>query len=380
MIPIEMQSYSPVLRPKGGERDALIYLDPTVRPHLLPYWVLCPPGEKDQEKRRPLTNDELIHENARRIGYCWPLRPCLVDPRFLYSRLGDDSRDWLPNLYRAIAAAHGRAIPVASLSDFSSASRVEGLKKAVDPTNIGLALRLTLDETMDSALPTQIQSALRALVARPDQTVLVIDGSGSHLDLETTPEVVSGVILKLMETGLWRRIIFQSTSYPEANPAKPNTLEILPRPEFGIWRRVRETDPTLRENVMFGDFGADSAKFHFESVNIAPIRHFRICTSSEWLVPRGENDVPHRVATRTAATHLVSDARYSGRAFSWGDNFLFERSNGFNGPGSSTTWRAVNTNHHLTMVVRDIGTLNNFEIGRYAHGDFDNQMQLMFDH
>ena len=277
-------------------------------------------------------------------------------------------------LLRHVENSHGLPIPVLSIADFNSGHRIDGFREVIDATNKGVALRLTLDETTDTSLATRIQVALRSVVARPDQTILIVDGSNSHLDSETTTDVVASALLNAMEIGLWRRIVFQATSYPETNPATAGSMEVLPRPEFGIWCRVREHDSALRNLLMYGDFGADSAKFHFRSGKCAPIPHFRISTQTEWLVSRGEQQASFEHSTKSAAKRIVEDKRYAGRAFSWGDNFLYERAASLCTPGMA--WRAVNMNHHLTQVLAGIGALEKFGVGAYAFTDSDDQSDM----
>lgn len=48
---------------------------------------------------------------------------------------------------------------------------------------------------------------------------------------------------------------------------------------------------------------------------------------------------------------VVNSPIYSGEKFSWGDGQIYDKSKRIGGPGNSTTWRQINTNHHITLMV-----------------------------
>lgn len=99
--------YVPVLRLKQGEYLALTEIAPDISARIRPHFVIPPLGEPDPEKGRSLDIGELVPNSGYRVGRYWPLRPCFLDARFLFSALGEvESTDWLPRLYET-AAHHG---------------------------------------------------------------------------------------------------------------------------------------------------------------------------------------------------------------------------------------------------------------------------------
>ena len=62
------------------------------------------------------------------------------------------------------------------------------------------------------------------------------------------------------------------------------------------------------------------------------------------------------------ATRLVASVHFAGRAFSLGDRYIADTARDKDGPGSPTTWRQVNTIHHLTRVVTDLGPQRGYQI------------------
>jgi NAD(P)-dependent dehydrogenase (short-subunit alcohol dehydrogenase family) len=62
------------------------------------------------------------------------------------------------------------------------------------------------------------------------------------------------------------------------------------------------------------------------------------------------------------ATRIVASAHFAGRSFSLGDKYIADTANDKDGPGNATSWRRVNTVHHLTRVVADLGPQRGYQI------------------
>ncbi|WP_414094015.1 beta family protein [Escherichia albertii] len=60
--------------------------------------------------------------------------------------------------------------------------------------------------------------------------------------------------------------------------------------------------------------------------------------------------------TKNLCTTLVSSPEYQvfGSKFSWGDDYIYQRSLGANKSGGSKEWRKVAHTHHITLVVRQL--------------------------
>lgn len=54
------------------------------------------------------------------------------------------------------------------------------------------------------------------------------------------------------------------------------------------------------------------------------------------------------------AKKLVESQHYLGPEFSWGDSQILQGSLGQGTPGNSTTWIAIDTNHHIAYVVAEV--------------------------
>jgi hypothetical protein len=128
--------------------------------------------------------------------------------------------------------------------------------------------------------------------------------------------------------------------------------------------------------MLFGDYAADCAKMMFGESGGRAIRHYRYATPDSWIVQRGAASGSDASAMRDVCQRIVANSAFAGRSFSSADEYIFLTSTGEAGPGNSTTWRAVNTTHHVTRVVADIGGVRGFALRRRAFRDLQEQLSL----
>jgi hypothetical protein len=153
--------YVPALRLKQGEYRGLRRLSPDIAEKILPRVVVPPPKERDPEKGRLLTKDEIVYETGRRIADHWPLRDTLLDVRFLFKEFGEvESAEWLPRIFDVARAAGAKPIPIADLSD-ALTPRIVGLRRTLArECTTKIAIRVEYDE-IDGDLEAKIAASIR---------------------------------------------------------------------------------------------------------------------------------------------------------------------------------------------------------------------------
>jgi hypothetical protein len=72
----------------------------------------------------------------------------------------------------------------------------------------------------------------------------------------------------------------------------------------------------------------------------------------------------------------VRSGRFAGRGFCSADDYIFKTAMGWDGPGNGTTWREINTAHHITRVVRDIGNIRGMS---FAEPKFSDDQLSLFE-
>ena len=188
----------------------------------------------------------------------------------------------------SLAKRTEKPIPVVTLSDaigpralaFRASLAIENITKA--------AIRIKYGE-MDAQLASRVAAAMTSLGLTPlDCTVLIDFADADFSDAFAVASIAQGAMEDLQVIGRWQQIVFQGTNYPEVNPANPDGIAIIPRNEWLAWKEAIKLDGSSPENLIFGDYGADCAKFEFKKTSGGiPIRHYRYATSDSWLVVRG---------------------------------------------------------------------------------------------
>lgn len=370
--------YVPALRLKQGEYKGLRRLSPDVADKILPRLVIPPPKERDPEKRRPLTKDEVIYETGRRIAAHWPLRNALLDVRFLFKDFGEiESADWLPRIFDVAREAGARPIPMVELSD-ARTPRIVGTRQTLARNEISkIGIRVEYTE-IDDDLPEKITALMMALGVTPNECTVLADFADADF---SNPEAVADIAQRAVEDlqfiGRWHQIVFQGTNYPVVNPAQPNSKKEIPRNEWLAWKRAIKLDGKSSNHLLFGDYGADCAEFKFSNKSGGiPIRHYRYATPGSWLVVRGEATGKTDQVMQDVCQRILASGLFAGRQFSSADDYIYRTAKGWDGPGNGSTWREINTAHHITRVVRDIGAIKGISFSDVKVSDPTDQFSL----
>jgi len=356
-------SYAPVLRLKAGEYLALGELGSDVADRLLPYFIIPPFGEPDPEKGRPLTPQEIVNEPGRRVGKHWPRRSCLLDARFLLDVLEpSEVRSSLVGLFRAAHQANAAPTPVAALSYVLGEDGTTVYSDVLQKFGPSIALRIEMTELGDpSRLTDLLYAATSRLSIRPQDCILVLDLSEADFaNPKNVGEFLESTLFEIVGMGEWAGVVSQGTSYPEVNPASPNSLKVLPRTDWLAWRQAAGA-LEFKSEILFGDFGADCSRFAFGKGRAA-IPHLRYSTPVQWLISRGEKKHADSTALSHVATRIVDSGSFSGPEFSWGDEYIYSLAQGKEGPGNPMVWRKANTVHHITQVIGDLGAIYGYTV------------------
>ena len=377
--------YVPALRLKQGEYRALQKLSNDISDKIRPRLIVPPAKEFDPEKKRLLSKDEIAYLTGRRIAEHWPLKSAYLETQYLNKHFGENEVDvWLPRIFGLAREAGANLIPVATLDDLVG-KRVSAFEKIIEPAaSLKLAIRVTSDE-IDHELGKRITSAIGAIGIDPKQISLIADFCDADFsNLEVSSGVLQGALEDLQAIGQWDQVIFQGTSYPIKNPAKsgtetaPVSIERVSRNAWLSWNQAITSDANSSERLIYGDYGADSAKMAFKFGGGAPaIRHFRYATDQEWLVVRGTDTGSHANVMPLVSEKILDSGDFAGRGFSVADDRIYKIAKGLSvGPGGASQWREINMIHHITRVVRDIGARKGLTFKDRFYTDETAQIEL----
>ena len=354
MYSIDHMDYSPFLRGKSGEFLGLEKLRDQIKARIVPTIILPSLSIKDMEKRRVLNKREAPRTFIKRIAGSWKKRPFFIESRFI--KFDPDPNKDAATLHAMLELCEQhdcKAIPVIDLR--TPEPRLQIYKDYIATTQSGAAFRITLGDLTRPGLESRVPQVLSTTGLSLDQAALLIELAGATIvDKKAFAELILMSFLKLSEVGHWSKIVIASSNFPKTNPATKNNHAVVPRLEWGAWQEAARSDERLKLSV-FGDFGADNGKIEFSEGGGAAIIHLRYATSENWLIPRG-GPTTDKIdgSIRFVAARIVNNSYFAGDRFSWGDEFIADCANNACSPGSPTTWRAVNMNHHITRVVVDI--------------------------
>jgi hypothetical protein len=121
-------------------------------------------------------------------------------------------------------------------------------------------------------------------------------------------------------------------------------------------------DSQISKYGIFGDFGADNTSIEFDGGGM-PVPHLRYATQNNWFVCRG--GPPHELgdgSIRQVCRWITESPYFAGEIFSWGDEAISDLAASRSDVKTASYWRSINMNHHMTMAVRDLSTLNKTKI------------------
>lgn len=369
MATLTQPSYVPALRMKAGELEGLRDLAPDVADRVLPRMIIPPPEEREDALQAQLLKAEGSPNVADALAAHWWGRPVLVDSTYLIPDLGRETVGcWLPEMFARARRAGVLAIPLVALPDLTSDTR-EAFKAACGAGPTRLAVAVSADDLVGPDALFPLLRHLEAMRLAPSDCSIVADFSASDFaDPDIVAPIIGGALELLQEVGTWGQVVFQGTNYPDKNLAEPGGNYRVLRNEWRAWCKAVGFDPATAEHMLFGDYAADCATMTFGGRGRRAIRHYRYTTPDAWIIERGADQGADAVAMRDVCRRIVASRDFAGRSFSAADECIFLTARGDIGPGTATRWRAVNTTHHITRVVADIGRVRGFVLRQRADG------------
>jgi len=357
--------YSPALRMKAGELEGVKHLAADVADCVLPRFIVPPSSERDEAA--PLLMDmDRTPDISHLLAGAWRRRAALIDLTYVIDEFGRDrAESWLPLMFERARKKEVRAIPVALLSDIADCSGA--FKAAIDnaeATKFGFLV--PSDEMVGPEFRVAVDTALTSLGLDAQECVVIADfGAAEFSEPEIVSPIIAGALETLQEVGRWQQVIFQGSHYPDKNPAPEGGFEIWPRNEWVAWRRAVAFDPTTAEQMIFGDYAADCSRILFGGNPGKAIRHIRYTTGEKWRIQRGTKSGRDRDCMHRVYKELVASGDFAGSGFSEADAYIAHAAEHSVAPhGNAKIWRQLNTTHHITQVVSDIGQVRGVGIKR----------------
>ena len=326
--------YWPILRPRRGEFAALHHLDPAAARHVTPIFEVEGHASLAQLARSLPPKTAAIAVDVGNV----PDSPDPLDSPLL--DLAEDLVDLgIPMVPVLRAYDSGRR-----LIDHGLAARMH-LRRAV------LRLQPHVDAAKPDAAAATTDRVLRGSGLEAERVDLLIDLAETACVAHATEvEERARRVLRWARTIPWRSI-------GVASGAMPPNLDDLPtdepvavgRLDARIWARLAEND------VNYGDYGVTSPVRRNGVQYHRQLPTLRYTAERDWWIYRwarrgGRSDDRCHDLCRT----LVGSAQWpaTGARFSWGDAEIARRARTARGAGSSASWIAWSTSHHIAHVLK----------------------------
>jgi T4 beta protein len=353
------QIYVPILKGKEGEFAALEVLTAEVKRHLMPL-IEVPKVPYDYANDRPAKSlDDHVAGIAERLRKCFSQAPLYLDlPWFEGEEDLRDGRVAFESVLNDCARLGVQAVPV--VSRVNSPKYLAAARRYAATSRRGICVRLLVkdfEEEID--LDAEIDRLLIGLSDTECDLLIDLEDLSPVANREV---LVARSIFSMIPTNKnWRRMIMAATSFPEdLSDVDAATTTKLPRREWELWQTLqRRSNKLPRPNLIFGDYAiSHPIPTELDPRTMRMSANIRYTTPNDWLVLKGRNVRQYGFDQYFELCKVLVDrAEFSGKQFSWGDNYIAECADGLTGPGNATTWRKVGTNHHLTLVVKEIAKL-----------------------
>lgn len=343
--------YIPILKWKAGEQAALRNLTPSVKQALLPLLEVVDVPVRTGGGSNKSIQEHLNHA-ANQMEKCWgPSAPLLVDPHLVAPGRSVNGASALTYLLEQAHSLDVAAVPVVSTR--IPAADLRALASVVD--GVGVAMREPIGTVLKSSFPSTLMRALQVLGVEPGQVDFVLDvrevSDGSR---EAITAAVETAIKRLPAISEWRSLTVAAAAFPVNLTGLRPGIHALPRADWDLWTSLSD----LPRQPSFGDYAIahpDLPDLDMRKVKVSA--SIRYTTPDVFMVARGRVVTDDRHGGYGQFTTLAADVMnhrsFAGPGFSWGDAYIVECAQG-NGTGNLTTWRQVGTNHHLTMVVKQL--------------------------
>jgi hypothetical protein len=332
--------YRPILRARRGELTALHHLDPATAHRVLPILEMSTPGR------------DAVHETADLIHLVRDAKPATGMLAIDVGALADpDDPLRSPPLDLAEALADHDVGMVTVVRAYDSDRRLfeHGLAARIHKQHAMLRLQPHVDAATPAVADAFAERALRGTGLEPEQLDLIIDlaetGCQSH---SAHVEEQARRIARWARGRPWRSLTI-------AAGAMPANLDDLPTDEaVRVGRRDASLYARLAEpGIGYADYGVTSPARRY-GLHHRQLPTLRYTADADWWIYRwarrgGRGDDRCYDLCRA----LVGSAHWpaAGARFSWGDAEIARRSRTAPGAGTSSSWMAWSTSHHIAHVL-----------------------------
>ena len=348
--------YVPLMGAKTGEFTALIKLPEVISEKVMPVFEL--PAKSDTQ-----LFEESIQKTATKAGKAWGGRPAFLDiSKWKPNAQTENGIHVLEYAFSAFRSTGIAVQPIVGYDRWDDSTYSRALRNICFSAKTTPCIRLDSEAVRDDMLDVdyfleRMNEIMESLSVDPANCYVMLDfGNVASLVVPDLIEEIERAVGVLRGFG-FRTVIVAGGSMPTVvNDAvsTTNTEGCIPRIEMLAWKAVFSASKDT--SIIFGDYVIRSPNA-LENV-IAPDANAKIryTISNQYFVVRGQSKRLESLTSQNKrlSKTLVASAHYMGNTFSWGDTDILNCSIGIREIRDPTTMIAVDSNHHVVVVVAEI--------------------------
>ncbi|GKX27838.1 hypothetical protein SH1V18_03180 [Vallitalea longa] len=343
-----LQLYTPILKWKKGEQDALQKLSEEHRKKIIPLIELI---------------DYIEPEN-----FIETIKSCFNYPIYLDTIIAaEDDRDFLLSI---IKNSNGLAYPVLYYDDLH-----ETIDK-IYPLVKRIAVRLTLPSDIEAPEYEDIFENIRDCKKKfaDIEIDLIMDlqvietKREANIHMSELKMVLEEFCLK--DVKILNKILISCTSFPSKLSIKSGETKEFDRLDIKIFKKIYNNKrfSLLRDKLIYSDYGVTKftdSEIDFSHLQYGILPKIKYTTQDKYIVMKGKKDHKRNVMVVSCfdMSHTIVSANYYyGKEFSFGDNQIYCKAHRLNGhgPGNNGQWVTIVANHHIVALIQQLSNLYDF--------------------
>jgi hypothetical protein len=364
--------YVPILRWKQAEKLALHRLRIDDKIKMTPLIELTP--APFLPKRREASTDDdnkskllvvtdptpdpgsVLRRHAKEVLRFWGYSPFFLEVRHLEGTVPlINGKTHCLAFFAELARNYRlKLVPVTGLNP--SITHQSAIAEALNSDNNGLCLRVNVAELLDKGFANRSANSLKTFGTSIANSDLLIDYGVFNAEATGIFDLISMV----PDVASWRSVIVAQGAFPkDLQGFKPGAHRIE-RSDWKTWVSGLAACGELRW-PSFSDYTIQYGQYVEPVENANPSASIRYTLENEWLIMRGEGifneDGPGRAQWNANAILLTERDEFYGANFCDGDTYIAEMSRDKKNHGSPMTWIRAGLNHHMSVVLQQIGAL-----------------------
>lgn len=344
--------YIPILRHKKAELYALRNILESDCKNITPLVEVRPNILKLKQNPRFERNEDLFYEVMKRTAEAWGNRPYFAD-FYLDEHLDGFRRHPISYYFDELKNLDLCATPVTGMQ--RTTTYQDAVSAIVREQNTDLCIRVLKDDLAGGRLASDLTRLLNRAGRTPARTHLLLDlgiTQKNHLDFL---EICS----RLPFLKDWLSFTIASGAFPKDLVGfKKNGEYLISRDDYEYWQRAVLLAMGRERIPSFADFTIQHAEYSEPPEDSNPSASIRYTYDKNWVVMRGEglkNKNGRKNEQYWAQAVLLSQrAEYCGKKFSFGDDYIDQKSRRGSTFGNPETWLRAGINHHITFASRQI--------------------------